>query len=204
MLANGVMAHGGARTCAIPTLAVGKLYDSITSELRAWIEAQHVFFVATAPLASEGLVNCSPKGMDTLRVLAEREIAYLDLTGSGVETIAHLRENGRIVFLFCAFEGPPKIVRLHGRGDVIVPGSSEWEHLRARFPDHAGARAIVRAKLLRIADSCGFGVPQLAFVGERDTLARSAEKKGPQGLRQYRAEKNARSLDGLPGLEPSS
>lgn len=183
---------------------MGKLHDVLSPELRAWIEAQHVFFVATAPLAGEGLVNCSPKGMDTLRVIGEREIAYLDLTGSGVETIAHLRENGRIVFLFCAFDGPPKIVRLHGRGDVLLPGSKEWERLRPAFPAYPGARAIVRAKLTRISDSCGFGVPRLDYVGERDTLVRSAEAKGDDALRKYRNEKNARSLDGLPGLEPAS
>jgi hypothetical protein len=183
---------------------MGKLHDTITPELAAWLAAQHVFFVATAPAATEGLVNCSPKGLATFRVLAPRQVAYLDLTGSGVETIAHLRENGRIVFLFCAFGGPPKIVRLHGRGDVVTPESEEWSVLRAHFPELAGARAVIRANLTRISDSCGFGVPELAYTKDRDALVRSAEVKGPLALQQYRDTKNARSLDGLPGLAPGA
>lgn len=181
---------------------MGKLHDALTPELQDWLRAQHVFFVATAPLAGDGLVNCSPKGLDSFRVLGPRTVAYLDLTGSGVETIAHARENGRIVFLFCAFDGPPKIVRLHGRASVVTPSSTEWERLRPSFPAHAGARAIVRAELTRISDSCGYGVPRYTFAGERDTLPRSCEAKGEPALARYRAEKNSRSLDGLPGLDP--
>ena len=181
---------------------MGKLYEQLTPELCAWIGEQRMFFVASAPLAAQGLVNCSPKGMDTLRVLAPRQVAYLDLTGSGIETVAHLRENGRIVFLFCSFGALPRIVRLHGRGEVITPAAKNWSELRAPFPEHAGARAIVRATLTRIADSCGYGVPRYEFVGERDTLARSCEAKGDAALKRYREEKNAQSLDGLPGLEP--
>src|SRR5262245_43345892 len=162
-----------------------------------------MFFVATAPLAADGLLNCSPKGMDTFRILGPRDVAYLDLTGSGIETIAHLRENGRIVFTFCAFAGPPKIVRLHGTGIVIEADTPEYARLRPRFPDYPGARSIVRASLGRIGDSCGYAVPQYAYVGERDTLARWAESKGPDGLTRYRGEKNVRSLDGLPGLDPN-
>lgn len=181
---------------------MGKTYEAITPELANWLKAQPVFFVATAPLAANGLVNCSPKGMDTLRVLGPTEVAYLDLTGSGVETVAHLSENGRIVFMFCAFQGLPKIVRLHGRGEVITPESADWQTLRPLFPDHPGARAIIRASLLRIGDSCGFAVPQMEFVAERDTLTRSIHAKGgEEGLRRYRNEKNAQSLDGLPALE---
>ena len=126
---------------------MGKIYQEITPELGAWIEQQHLFFVATSPLSGDGLVNCSPKGMDTLRLLGPREVAYLDLTGSGIETVAHLRENGRIVFMFCSFSGPPKIVRLHGRGEVVTPESSGWEALRARFPDYPGARTIISLSL---------------------------------------------------------
>lgn len=179
---------------------MGKTYDEITPQLAEWIGQQKVFFVATAPLAADGLVNCSPKGMDSFRILGPREVAYLDLTGSGIETIAHLRENGRIVFTFCAFDGPPKIVRLHGAGSVVALGEPGYDALRARFPDHPGARAIICARLSRIGDSCGFGVPRYEFVAERDALIRTAESKGPDGLAEYRLRKNARSLDGLPGL----
>src|SRR6266536_2208914 len=120
---------------------MGKCYDGITPELADWLGQQRLFFVATAPLAADGLVNCSPKGMDSFRILGPREVAYLDLTGSGIETVAHLRENGRIVFMFCAFTGPPKIVRLHGTGEVVTPGSPEYQNLKAVFPDHPSARA---------------------------------------------------------------
>ena len=179
---------------------MGDLHDGITRELSAWIEQQHMFFVATAPLAADGLVNCSPKGMDTFRILAPREVAYLDLTGSGVETIAHGRENGRIVFMFCAFDGPPKIVRLHGTSEVLVPGSAKYDALGPLFPEYPGRRAIVRARLTRVSDSCGFAVPRFEYKGDRNTLTRWSEKKGVDGLAAYRRQKNARSVDGLPGL----
>jgi hypothetical protein len=179
---------------------MGKSYDGIGPELSAWIERQHVFFVATAPLAADGLINCSPKGMDTFRILGPREVAYLDLTGSGVETIAHSRENGRIVFMFCAFEGRPRIVRLHGTSVVHLPGSPEYATLAERFPDLPGRRAIVRAEVARISDSCGYAVPRYRFEADRDTLVRWSEAKGDDGLAQYRQAKNATSVDGLPGL----
>jgi hypothetical protein len=181
---------------------VGKQYDEITPALADWLQEQRLFFVATAPLAADGLLNCSPKGMDTFRILGPREVAYLDLTGSGIETVAHLRENGRIVFTFCAFAGPPKIVRLHGAGEVLVAGTPEYERLRTLFPDHPGARAIVRARLGRIGDSCGYAIPRYEYVGERDSLVRWAEAKGTDGVTEYRRVHNARSLNGLPGLEP--
>ena len=179
---------------------MGKSYDGLTSELSDWIGRQRMFFVATAPLAADGLINCSPKGMDTFRILDPHTVAYLDLTGSGVETIAHARENGRIVFMFCAFEGPPKIVRLHGRSEVLLPDSPDFPTVASRFPAYPGNRAIVRASLTRISDSCGFGVPRYEYAGDRDTLMRWSAAKGPEGLRQYQREKNARSLDDLPGL----
>lgn len=179
---------------------MGRIYDEITPALEAWLSAQHMFFVATAPLAADGLVNCSPKGMDTFRVLDGRSVAYLDLTGSGIETVAHLRENGRIVLMFCAFEGPPRIVRLHGAGAALAAGTVEFETLRARFPDLPGARAIIRVDVSRVSDSCGYAVPRYAFQGGRDTLLRWSGKRGSEGLERYREEKNARSLDGLPGL----
>ncbi len=183
---------------------MGKVYEEITPEVAAWLGEQHLFFVASAPLAGDGLVNCSPKGMDTFRIIGPRDVAYLDLTGSGIETIAHLRENGRIVLMFCAFSGSPKIVRLHGMGGVITPESPDWSELRDLFPDYPGGRAIIRMSVARISDSCGYAVPRYEYTGDRDTLQRWAEAKGGMGLITYRREKNVRSLDGLPGLDPGS
>jgi hypothetical protein len=183
---------------------MGKSYDGITPELSDWIERQRMFFVATAPLAGDGLINCSPKGMDTFRILGPRDVAYMDLTGSGIETIAHARENGRIVFMFCAFEGPPKIVRLHGTSEVLLADSPEFQAVASRLPAYLAQRAIIRARLTLISDSCGYGVPRYEYAGDRDTLVRWSASKGPEGLRRYRREKNARSLDGLPGLTGAS
>ena len=177
-------------------------FESIDTALQAWLEAQSVFFVASAPLAGDGHVNCSPKGMDSFRVLGAREVAYLDLTGSGAETIAHVRENGRIVIMFCAFAGPPRIVRLHGRARVVLPPDAEWHALQARFPAHAGARAIVHVAVQRIGDSCGYAVPLMDLRGERDALTRWTQVRGEHGLVDYRRARNARSLDGLPALDP--
>lgn len=179
---------------------MGDVFAEITPALRRFIEAQRVFFAASAPLAAGGRVNLSPKGTDSLRVFDERTVAYLDYVGSGVETIAHLRENGRIALMFCAFAGPPMIVRLHGRGDAVEPGDPEWAALRPRFPDAAGARAIIRVRVERASTSCGYGVPLYGYEGERSALAAWAEKKGPEGLVRYQREKNAASIDGLPGL----
>jgi hypothetical protein len=181
---------------------MGKLYDAIDPDLAAWIGRQPLFFVATAPASLTGHVNCSPKGLDTLRVLGPTSVAYLDLTGSGAETIAHVRENGRIVFMFCAFSGPPKIVRLHGNAEVIEPSSPRWEDLLKLFPAHPGARTIIRANVSRISDSCGYGVPKLDLVEDRDALPRWTETKGPSGLPTYRRQKNGTSIDGLPALDP--
>lgn len=179
---------------------MGRLYDTITPEVAEWIGRQRMFFVATAPLSAGGHVNCSPKGLDAFRVLGPRSVAYLDLTGSGIETVAHLSENGRIVLMFCAFDGPPKIVRLHGRGTVLTPGDSAFAELRPRFPEMAGVRAIVRVDVTRISDSCGFAVPLMEFVGDRDQLPKYHEAKGEAGLEEYRRKKNAASIDDLPGL----
>jgi hypothetical protein len=179
---------------------MGKTYDAIESDMAAFLGAQHVFFVATAPMASDGHVNLSPKGGDTFRVLDPRTVAYLDLTGSGIETIAHVRENGRIVLMFCAFAGPPKIVRLHGRGAVVEPYDPEYAGLVALFPPNLGARAVIRVSVERISDSCGYAVPLYAYEGDRDVLDKWADRKGEEGLAQYRAAKNATSLDGLKGL----
>ena len=180
---------------------MGKLYEEIDGDVRAFIEAQQMFFVATAPLDGAGHVNVSPKGLDTLRVLTARRIAYLDYVGSGAETIAHLRENGRIVLMFCAFQGPPKIIRVHGRGEVLEPQDAEYRRLRPLFPDVASGRTIISVGVERIADSCGFGVPLYAYEHQRSQLTDWADRKGEDGLQTYQAERNARSVDGLPALE---
>lgn len=180
---------------------MGKTFDAIDSKLREFIEAQKLFFVATAPSTPDGHLNLSPKGLQgTLAVLDPRTIAYLDLTGSGVETIAHLRENGRICVMFCAFDGPPRIVRIHGKGDVIEPRDEEFRELRDRFDDYPGVRSIIRVRAQRISDSCGYGVPRFDYKAERDQLQRWAERKGEEGIAQYQREHNAESIDGLPGL----
>lgn len=179
---------------------MGKIYEVITPDLADWIARQHMFFVATAPLAAEGHVNCSPKGMDSLRVLGPTCVAYQDITGSGIETVAHVKENSRIVIMFCAFEGPPRVVRLHGRAQAIELGSDEFHQMLPLFPDQPGTRSFVRVELTRIADSCGFGVPRYDFAGDRDTLTKLIEKDGPAGVEAYRAEHNRQSIDGLSGL----
>jgi hypothetical protein len=181
---------------------VSQTYAEIDDALRAFIAAQRVFFVATAPSGDDGHVNCSPKGLDSFRVLDASTVAYLDFVGSGVETIAHLRQNGRIVVMFCAFEGPPKILRLHGRGIVVEPTDSRFEPLRAHFPGapRLGVRSIVRVDVTRIADSCGYGVPLYRYEGQRDQLPAWAERKGAAGLEAYQREKNGASIDGLLGL----
>lgn len=182
---------------------MAQVRDGITDDLRRWIEQQHVFFVATAPLAANGHVNCSPKGLDSLRVLGPSQVAYVDLTGSGAETIAHVRENGRIVLMFCAFAGPPKIVRLHGLGRIVESGAPEFDRMAAAFPDYPGTRAIIHVDVTRVSDSCGYAVPLCDFRSDRETLTRWAEKKGHEGLRSYREQKNASSIDGLPALSQS-
>jgi hypothetical protein len=179
---------------------MGRVYEGLDGPLRDWLARQHVFFVATAPLAADGHVNLSPKGLDTFAVLGDDRVAYLDLVGSGVETIAHLAENGRIVLMFCAFEGPPRIVRLHGRGRAVQPGDPGFEALAGRFEAHLGTRSVVEVEVTRIADSCGYGVPVMEYQGDRDRLDQWAEGKGVEGLVEYQAAKNAVSLDGLPGL----
>jgi hypothetical protein len=180
---------------------MGQIYDRIDADLAAWIAQQHVFFVATAPLSVDGHVNLSPKGGDALRVVGPLEVAYTDYTGSGAETAAHLRENGRIVLMLCAFDGPPKIVRLHGRGAVLLPGQPEFDRIEPSFPANLGTRAIVHVTVTRVATSCGYGVPLLEFRSDREALDRCAEKFGSEGLREYRAAKNQMSIDGLPAFD---
>ena len=177
---------------------MGATTTSISPELSEFIAAQAIFFVASAPLSGEGHVNVSPKGLDTLRVLSPTQVAYLDLHGSGNETAAHLMENGRITFLFCAFAGDPKILRLYGHGRTVQPDDREWTALISQVPAIPGARQIVIVDLSLVQTSCGFGIPRMCFESERDTLIQWAEKKGPAGLAEYRRRKNVRSLDGLP------
>ena len=180
---------------------MGKTYDTINEKLRTFIEHQQMFFVATAPLSGEGHVNSSPKGLDSFRILDERTVAYADLIGSGIETAAHLRENGRICLMFCAFDGPPNIVRLQGRGEVVDPHHADFESLKNAFPDYTGLRCFIRVTCDRISDSCGYAVPRYEYVGQRSQLTKWAERKGSPALEDYVRDKNAFSIDGLPGLD---
>ena len=182
---------------------MGKVYENITPEVAAWIQNQHLFFVATAPLSSDGHVNTSPKGLDCLRIANPRQVAYLDVTRSGAETIAHLRENGRIVLMFCAFSGPPKIVRLHGRGTVVTRSSPDWTSWCSRFPELSAPRSVIVVDVSRVSDSCGYGVPRMEFREDRDALDHWAAKKGAAALPKYRIDKNLTSIDGLAALEES-
>jgi hypothetical protein len=181
---------------------MGKQSIGLDDRLRAFVAAQRMFFVASAPAGSAGHVNCSPKGLDSFRVLDERTVAWLDFVGSGAETIAHLRENGRICVMFCAFDGLPKILRLHGRGRVVEPADAGWQALLAHFAERpkAALRAILVVDVQRIAESCGFGVPLYQHVGERDQMTAWAEKKGAAGAADYQRQNNRTSLDGLPAL----
>ncbi|MBI4675132.1 MAG: pyridoxamine 5'-phosphate oxidase family protein [Chloroflexi bacterium] len=179
---------------------MGKVFDGIDDALRVWINKQHIFFVSTAPLSADGLVNCSSKGYDCFRILNEREVAYLDLTGSGIETVAHVQENGRIVFMFCSFDQTPRIVRLHGKGFVHANGTPEFETLLKHFEPRPAMRSIIRVELTRISDSCGYGVPRYEFVGDRETLVKDWDAKGAAAALEYQRTRNATSLDGLPGL----
>jgi pyridoxamine 5'-phosphate oxidase-like protein len=180
---------------------MGKVHEQIDETLGKFIRAQQMFFVATGPLSASGHINLSPKGLDTLRILDPHTLVYLDYVGSGAETIAHLRENGRIVVMLCAFQGPPRIVRLHGRGEVLEPQNQQFKSVRGLFPAEPAGRAIVRISITRIADSCGFGVPRYSFEGHRPQLPGWASRKGAQGLLQYQADQNRSSIDGLPALQ---
>lgn len=190
---------------------MASIFTEIDEHLAGWIASQAMFFVASAPLAADGHINVSPKGpIETLRVLDPHTVAYLDLVGSGAETIAHIRENGRVVIMLCAFEGPPRILRLHGDGEVIVAGEERFEELmeRAAFEQPsvpASRRAVVLVRVSRIADSCGYGVPLMSYEGRRPHMGAWAEKKvrvgGPEALQAYQLEKNSSSIDGLPALD---
>ena len=178
---------------------MAKVHPEIRDEFAAWIAEQPMFFVATAPLDPKGHVNVSPRGLDTFRVLGPNEVAYLDLTGSGNESAAHLAENGRMTIMFCAFSGEPRILRLYGEGEVVLPGDEDWNGLRAHFgPELPGERQIVRVLVTRIQTSCGYGVPLMDLVDQRERLEQWARDKGEAKIRAYWEEKNTKSIDGLP------
>ncbi len=176
---------------------MSKFSDRIQPAHAQFIARQHLFFVASAPLEPSGHVNVSPKGMDTFAVLSRNRVAYLDMTGSGNETSAHLLQNGRITFMFCAFEGAPNILRLYGSGRTVLPGDPEWMDLYTNFSPHPGSRQIIVADIHRVQTSCGYSVPLFSYEGERDQLDKWVAKKGIDGLEQYRQEHNVRSIDGL-------
>jgi len=174
---------------------LGTVYSSILPKHEEFIKKQRIFFVGSAPLDEDGHVNISPKGYDVLRIFSPNEVAYLDLTGSGNETSAHLIDNGRVTFMFLAFEGPPMILRLYGRGKVILPESSEWDNMAKHFEILPGSRQIVHAKIDTVKTSCGFSVPFYSYNGERDTLKQWAENKSEQDLENYWKKKNSISMD---------
>ena len=187
---------------------MAQTFEKIPDEFVGWIEGQPVFFVATAPADPGTHVNVSPRGLDTFRVIDANRVVWLDLTGSGVETIAHLKAGGeaggRITLMFCAFDGPPRVVRLYGRGTVLEPGEDAHDGLRRLLPDLPGSRAVVDVAVDRVSSSCGFGVPLMELVGPREELVASARRKGPEKMAAYRARRNAASIDGLPGLRPAA
>jgi len=177
---------------------MAKFFDTILPNHAKFIEHQKMFFVATAPLSADGHVNLSPKGLDSFRILNPNKVAYMDITGSGNETSAHILENGRITIMFCAFDGAPNIMRLFGHGRTVLPGDAEWDELSSLFVLHPSTRQIIVADVDTVQTSCGFGVPFYEYTGERDQSYKWAENKGEDGLLAYREEKNRVSLDGLP------
>ena len=180
------------------------VYEELDARLCQFIEKQKMFFVGSSPLADDGFVNISPKGMDSLRILNAKTVAYLDFTGSGIETVAHVKENGRLVIMFCSFDKSPLILRLYGHANAIERTDADWQRLRSHFPESRMARAIIRLSLTRIADSCGWGVPMYEYVGERAQYRKYAERIDDPGLRQAQLESNLKSINGLPGLERPS
>jgi hypothetical protein len=177
---------------------MAKFFDSILEQHKVFIEKQKMFFVGSAPLSAEGHVNLSPKGIDSFRVLTPSKVAYMDIVGSGNETSAHLLENGRITLMFCAYEGPPNIMRLYGTGRTVLPGDAEWVELSDHFKLQLATRQIIVADIHKVQTSCGFSVPLYEYTGERDHAEKWALNKGVDGLETYKAEKNLISMDGLP------
>jgi pyridoxamine 5'-phosphate oxidase-like protein len=179
---------------------MGKTYPEIDENLARFLREQQLFFVGSAPLSSEGHINLSPKGLDSFRILGPRTVAYVDLIGSGAETIAHVKENGRIVLMFCAFQGPPRVVRLHGNGRAMEPSAEEFAALVSQFPPYESKRAVIVVDVTRISTSCGYAVPLMKYDGERPQYFAWVAKKGPEELKAYRREKNHSSIDGLPAV----
>lgn len=177
---------------------MGKEQAQISDEHMGFIRDQKMFFVCTAPLSNEGHINLSPKGYDCFRILSPTKVGYLDIIGSGNETSAHLLENGRITIMFCAYDGPPKILRLYGKGRTVLPTDDEWKTLSQQFTILPATRQIIIADIYKVKTSCGFGVPLFSYEGERDHAFKWAEKKGEEGLADYKKEKNMISMDGLP------
>ena len=177
---------------------MGKFHTSIQDSHSAFIEKQKMFFVSTAPLSGSGHINLSPKGLDSFRILSPTQVAYMDIIGSGNETSAHILENGRITLMFCAFDGPPNILRLYGKGYSVLPGQSQWNALSPHFELLPATRQIIVADIHKVQTSCGYSVPLYSYSGERDHAEKWAAAKGPVGLEQYKKEKNRISLDGLP------
>jgi hypothetical protein len=180
---------------------MGKFENSISAKLQKWIKKQKIFFVSTAPLSATGHINCSPKGLDSFRIIDDKTVVYEDLTGSGAETIAHVNENKRIVIMFCAFEGAPLIVRLYGEGEIITKYEEEFSTIQQFFTPRSGVRAYIKINLTRVSDSCGYSVPLYEFKQDRDVLDKWFDRKGVDGLVQYQKENNQISLDGLKALE---
>lgn len=186
---------------------MGKFHNVIQEHHAAFIKKQKMFFVATAPLNSNGHINLSPKGLDSFLVLSPTRVAYMDIVGSGNETSAHILENGRITFMFCAFEDAPNILRLYGKGQTVLPGDALWPELSAHFTLQPATRQIIVADIYKVQTSCGFGVPLYDYTGEKDHAQKWTEKKRPEGLTAYKKEKNLVSLDGLPtalGMEQNT
>src|SRR5690242_13687103 len=177
---------------------MGKEHDQLTEVHQTFIKKQKIFFVSTAPLDKDGHINISPKGFDCFRVLSPTRVGYLDIVGSGNETSSHIFENGRITFMFCAFDGPPQILRLYGKGYTVLPGDKDWEEFSKNFLILPATRQIIVADIFKVKTSCGFGVPYYEYEGERDHAIKWAENKGPEGLEAYKKEKNLVSIDGLP------
>ncbi len=178
---------------------MGRAFETITDQMRSFVAEQHLFFVATAP-STGGHVNLSPKGYDSFHILDDNRVCYLDLTGSGAETIAHVRENGRITFMFCAFTGKPNIVRFYGQGEVVRPGDEQWDELHGLFDHVAGTRSIIVADVDRTSTACGYAVPFMDYIEDRERLVEHWTDKTPDEMDEYWAKKNSASIDGLPAV----
>ncbi|MDQ0050103.1 hypothetical protein J2T18_004425 [Paenibacillus polymyxa] len=177
---------------------MGKKFSSILPEYKEFIQRQHIFFVGSAPISETGHVNISPKGYDSFRILSDQEVAYLDLSGSGNETSAHIIENGRVTIMFCAFEGEPSVLRLYGTGTVVLPNTKRWNELYPLFNPLPGARQIIVIDVHMVQDSCGFAVPFMTYTSEREKLKDVAIQMGEEVLKKYAYEKSLESIDGLP------